>query len=158
MISVSSSLFLVDNPGTSGRFAQMQSYEKRVYSPRWMLPVFPSVNGMLEMMNWAHRSVSRLILLVRFCFRDFGLPLDCAEIKICSTQEWNGHSAVCVLYARITDQLTKRYCRERDTLSQRIGTVDEVISAVIELVEGTLSWNDACLKLPEYSGKQDVAE
>ena len=46
--------------------------------------------------------------------------------------------------------------RERDTLLQRIGPVDEVVATVIELVEGTISWEAACTRLPAYSGVQDV--
>jgi glycyl-tRNA synthetase len=46
--------------------------------------------------------------------------------------------------------------RERDTLLQRIGPVDEVIATVVELVEGTIEWEAACARLPAYSGVQDV--
>ena len=46
--------------------------------------------------------------------------------------------------------------RERDTLLQRIGPVDEVITTVVELVEGTMGWEAACARLPAYSGVQDV--
>jgi glycyl-tRNA synthetase len=46
--------------------------------------------------------------------------------------------------------------RERDTLLQRIGPVDEVVATVIELVEGTIDWEAACARLPAYSGVQDV--
>ncbi|QRV86601.1 glycyl-tRNA synthetase [Ceratobasidium sp. AG-Ba] len=46
--------------------------------------------------------------------------------------------------------------RERDTTDQRIGTVDEVISAVSALVQGTIDWPEACKKLPAYDGVQAV--
>lgn len=46
--------------------------------------------------------------------------------------------------------------RERDTLLQRIGPVDEVIATVVELVEGTVGWEAACTRLPPYNGIQDV--
>ena len=46
--------------------------------------------------------------------------------------------------------------RERDTLLQRIGPVDEVIATVVELVEGTIGWDTACTRLPAYNGIQDV--
>lgn len=46
--------------------------------------------------------------------------------------------------------------RERDTLLQRIGPVDEVIATVVELVECTIDWEAACVRLPAYSGVQDV--
>ncbi|KZV79854.1 glycyl-tRNA synthetase [Exidia glandulosa HHB12029] len=46
--------------------------------------------------------------------------------------------------------------RERDTMKQRIGPIDEVIAVVTELIEGSLDWDTACERLPEYSGQQDV--
>ncbi|EJD41898.1 glycyl-tRNA synthetase [Auricularia subglabra TFB-10046 SS5] len=46
--------------------------------------------------------------------------------------------------------------RERDTMRQRIGPVDEVIAVVTELINGTLDWDAACERLPVYSGQQDV--
>ncbi|KAG8835668.1 Glycine--tRNA ligase 1, mitochondrial [Serendipita sp. 399] len=46
--------------------------------------------------------------------------------------------------------------RERDTTDQRIGKVDEVVAVVADLVEGTITWEDACAKLPAYSGVQAV--
>lgn len=49
-----------------------------------------------------------------------------------------------------------RRCRERDTMKQRIGPIDEVIAVVTELVNGSLDWDAACERLPEYSGQQDV--
>jgi len=45
---------------------------------------------------------------------------------------------------------------ERDTMDQRIGTLDEVISTVTELVDGTIDWEEACKKLPAYDGVQAV--
>lgn len=47
-------------------------------------------------------------------------------------------------------------CRERDTTDQRIGPVDEVIAVVADLVQGTISWPEACNRLPAYDGVQDV--
>ena len=45
---------------------------------------------------------------------------------------------------------------ERDTMDQRIGKIDEVISVVTELVQGTIDWPDACRRLPAYDGVQAV--
>lgn len=41
-------------------------------------------------------------------------------------------------------------------MDQRIGTLDEVISTVTELVDGTIDWEEACKKLPAYDGVQAV--
>ena len=46
--------------------------------------------------------------------------------------------------------------RERDTTAQLIGSVDEVIAVVDELVKGTLDWQGATSRLESYSGVQDV--
>ncbi|KAG8761093.1 Glycine--tRNA ligase 1, mitochondrial [Serendipita sp. 396] len=46
--------------------------------------------------------------------------------------------------------------RERDTTDQRIGKVDEVVAVVSDLVEGVITWEDACATLPAYSGVQAV--
>jgi glycyl-tRNA synthetase len=46
--------------------------------------------------------------------------------------------------------------RERDTTSQRIGQIDEVISVIKELCDGSLTWEGACEKLPAYSGEQSL--
>ncbi|CAG7854787.1 Putative glycine--tRNA ligase; AltName: Full=Diadenosine tetraphosphate synthetase; Short=AP-4-A synthetase; AltName: Full=Glycyl-tRNA synthetase; Short=GlyRS [Serendipita indica DSM 11827] len=46
--------------------------------------------------------------------------------------------------------------RERDTTDQRIGKVDEVIAVVADLVEGVCTWDEACGRLPAYSGVQAV--
>ncbi|TFK50428.1 glycyl-tRNA synthetase [Heliocybe sulcata] len=46
--------------------------------------------------------------------------------------------------------------RERDTLTQLIGDIDEVIKVVIELVEGSITWADACQRLPAYDGVQAI--
>ncbi|KAF5339584.1 hypothetical protein D9611_011412 [Ephemerocybe angulata] len=48
--------------------------------------------------------------------------------------------------------------RERDTTDQRIGSIDEVIATVTELVDGTIDWEEACQRLPAYDGVQAVAE
>jgi hypothetical protein len=47
--------------------------------------------------------------------------------------------------------------RERDTMDQRIGAMDEVIATVTELVQGTITWAHACQRLPPYDGVQAVA-
>ncbi|GLB44641.1 putative anticodon binding domain containing protein [Lyophyllum shimeji] len=44
--------------------------------------------------------------------------------------------------------------RERDTTDQRIGSIDEVIAVVTDLVNGTIDWNGACERLPAYDGVQ----
>ncbi|CAE6421456.1 unnamed protein product [Rhizoctonia solani] len=46
--------------------------------------------------------------------------------------------------------------RERDTTDQRIGSVDEVITVVADLVAGNIDWPQACRKLPAYDGVQAV--
>lgn len=46
--------------------------------------------------------------------------------------------------------------RERDTMDQRIGSIDDVIATVIELIEGTIYWPEACKRLPAYDGVQAV--
>lgn len=48
--------------------------------------------------------------------------------------------------------------RERDTTSQYIGKIDDVLSTVDELVKGNVDWAGAAGKLEVYSGVQDVAE
>jgi hypothetical protein len=45
---------------------------------------------------------------------------------------------------------------ERDTTEQRIGSVDEVIAVVTELVDGALDWEKACSRLPPYDGTQAI--
>ncbi|KZT25895.1 glycyl-tRNA synthetase [Neolentinus lepideus HHB14362 ss-1] len=46
--------------------------------------------------------------------------------------------------------------RERDTTTQLIGDIDEVIKVVIDLVEGTITWPEACQRLPAYDGVQAI--
>jgi len=46
--------------------------------------------------------------------------------------------------------------RERDTMVQLIGTIDDVIKVVTELVEGDIDWTEACRRLPVYEGVQAV--
>ncbi|KAJ7910489.1 hypothetical protein B0H13DRAFT_1615649 [Mycena leptocephala] len=46
--------------------------------------------------------------------------------------------------------------RERDTTEQRIGSIDEVIATVTELVLGGIDWAEACQRLPAYDGVQAV--
>ncbi|KAF9479174.1 glycyl-tRNA synthetase [Pholiota conissans] len=46
--------------------------------------------------------------------------------------------------------------RERDTTDQRIGPIDEVIAVVTELVNGNLTWDEACHRLPAYDGVQAI--
>lgn len=46
--------------------------------------------------------------------------------------------------------------RERDTTGQLIGDIEKVIEIVIELVQGTMTWTDACSILPAYDGVQAV--
>lgn len=47
-------------------------------------------------------------------------------------------------------------CRERDTTDQRIGSIDEVIATVTDLVFGNIKWEEACVRLPAYDGVQAV--
>ncbi|KAI6029454.1 hypothetical protein BKA83DRAFT_14677 [Pisolithus microcarpus] len=46
--------------------------------------------------------------------------------------------------------------RERDTTDQLIGSIDDVIAVVTDLVQGTLTWEDACTRLQVYDGVQAV--
>ncbi|WVQ74441.1 glycine-tRNA ligase [Cryptococcus sp. DSM 104548] len=46
--------------------------------------------------------------------------------------------------------------RERDSTDQLIGSIEDVVSVVDELVKGTLDWEGASQKLQVYSGVQDV--
>ncbi|THV02820.1 glycyl-tRNA synthetase [Dendrothele bispora CBS 962.96] len=46
--------------------------------------------------------------------------------------------------------------RERDTMDQRIGPIDQVIATVTELVEGEIDWVEACKRLPAYDGVQAI--
>ncbi|KIM43540.1 hypothetical protein M413DRAFT_443469 [Hebeloma cylindrosporum] len=46
--------------------------------------------------------------------------------------------------------------RERDTMDQRIGAIDEVIAVVTDLVNGNTNWEEACQRLPAYDGVQAV--
>lgn len=41
-------------------------------------------------------------------------------------------------------------------MDQRIGPIDEVIAALTELVDGNMSWAEACERLPAYDGVQAV--
>jgi glycyl-tRNA synthetase len=41
-------------------------------------------------------------------------------------------------------------------MQQRIGAIDDVLTVVIELVNGTMTWDEACHRLPEYDGVQAV--
>ncbi|THG94168.1 hypothetical protein EW026_g7248 [Hermanssonia centrifuga] len=46
--------------------------------------------------------------------------------------------------------------RERDTTIQLIGDIDEVIPIVIELVNGSMDWPEACQRLSIYEGVQSL--
>ncbi|KAI0266344.1 glycyl-tRNA synthetase [Gloeopeniophorella convolvens] len=46
--------------------------------------------------------------------------------------------------------------RERDTTGQLIGDIDEVIAVLVELVNGSAGWSEACKRLPAYDGVQAV--
>ncbi|KXN89030.1 Putative glycine--tRNA ligase [Leucoagaricus sp. SymC.cos] len=46
--------------------------------------------------------------------------------------------------------------RERDTMDQRIGSIDDVIATVTDLVNGSIDWAEACQRLPAYDGVQAV--
>jgi len=46
--------------------------------------------------------------------------------------------------------------RERDTMDQRIGPIDDVITVVTELVFGNIDWEEACRRLPAYDGVQAI--
>jgi hypothetical protein len=46
--------------------------------------------------------------------------------------------------------------RERDTTEQRIGGIDDVVAAVVDLVDGRIAWAEACERLAPYDGVQAV--
>ncbi|KAJ6629361.1 hypothetical protein B0H10DRAFT_1776469 [Mycena sp. CBHHK59/15] len=46
--------------------------------------------------------------------------------------------------------------RERDTMDQRIGSIDDVVTTVTELVLGGIDWAEACRRLPAYDGVQAI--
>ncbi|KAF9230805.1 hypothetical protein BU15DRAFT_56870 [Melanogaster broomeanus] len=46
--------------------------------------------------------------------------------------------------------------RERDTTDQLIGSIDDVIAVVTDLVQGGMNWADACQRLAVYDGVQAV--
>lgn len=46
--------------------------------------------------------------------------------------------------------------RERDSTSQRIGPIDDVINVIKNLCDGAITWEKACEILPVYSGEQSV--
>lgn len=46
--------------------------------------------------------------------------------------------------------------RERDTTSQLIGSIEEVIAVMKELCDGSLTWEGATKRLPAYSGEQSL--
>lgn len=41
-------------------------------------------------------------------------------------------------------------------MEQRIGGIDEVVEVLIELVNGSIDWTQACERLPAYDGVQAV--
>lgn len=48
--------------------------------------------------------------------------------------------------------------RERDTTDQLIGSIDEVVATVTDLVEGIIDWAEACGRLPRYNNVQAVEQ
>ena len=41
-------------------------------------------------------------------------------------------------------------------MDQRIGSIDEVLTVVTELVFGSIDWEEACRRLPAYDGVQAI--
>lgn len=41
-------------------------------------------------------------------------------------------------------------------MDQRIGSIEDVIATVTDLVEGTVDWAEACRRLPAYDGVQAI--
>lgn len=82
----------------------------------------------------------------------FGITVDFASVQKRTI------TLRCVSYPRhsFTRCLLASSCRERDTTDQRIGTVDEVIEVVSELVQGDIDWAQACTRLPAYDGVQAI--
>jgi len=60
------------------------------------------------------------------------------------------------LFPPIAVQNRTMTLRERDTTDQLIGSIDDVIAVVTELVDGTIEWKEACERLPKYDGVQAV--
>lgn len=46
--------------------------------------------------------------------------------------------------------------RERDTTSQLVGPIDEVLAVVTALSHGTMTWDQARVRLPVWSGEQEL--
>lgn len=41
-------------------------------------------------------------------------------------------------------------------MDQRIGSIDDVIATVTDLVNGTIDWAEACQRLEPYTGTQAI--
>ena len=68
----------------------------------------------------------------------------------------DGHDALAWLLRTCINSYILSSFRERDTTDQLIGSIDEVIAVVIELVQGTIDWDEALKRLPRYDGVQAI--
>ena len=68
----------------------------------------------------------------------------------------DGHDALAWLLRTCINSYISSSFRERDTTDQLIGSIDEVIAVVIELVQGTIDWDEALKRLPRYDGVQAI--
>lgn len=74
-----------------------------------------------------------------------------------STEEPHSHAEVCkALYPAVCGILTAIFPRERDTTSQLIGSVEEVLTVVCGLVRGDMTWENALARLKVYDGVQAI--
>jgi glycyl-tRNA synthetase len=46
--------------------------------------------------------------------------------------------------------------RERDSMDQRIGPIEEVLETVTALIKGNIDWAEACRRLPAYDNVQAI--
>jgi glycyl-tRNA synthetase len=60
--------------------------------------------------------------------------------------------------ALASESLLAHLLRERDTTGQLIGDIDDVISVLIDLVNGNADWAAACTRLPAYDGIQAIID
>ena len=75
-------------------------------------------------------------------------------LKKYSCAKSHDHASVKLSYlvAHFSDWLF----RERDSMDQRIGSIDDVIGTVTELVDGEIDWAAACQRLAAYDGVQAI--
>ncbi|TBU58303.1 glycyl-tRNA synthetase [Dichomitus squalens] len=89
----------------------------------------------------------------------YGLTLDfaCTSLSYSRLRHLLAAASSCLRRSHVPAvQNRTMTLRERDTTGQLIGSIDEVIDTVIELVNGSIDWAGACRRLPAYDGVQAV--